>query len=55
MSMNTRQAIYTENLYEKLYEKHYKEVGKTTDDVEYIEKEAERLAEIDLDNFEMEG
>ena len=25
------------------------------DDVGYIEKEAERLAEIDLDNFEMEG
>jgi hypothetical protein len=55
MSMNTRQAIYIENLYEGFYEKHYKELSKTSDDVEWIEKEASRLAEIDLDNFEMEG
>jgi len=55
MSMNTRQAIYIENLYESFYDKHYEEIGKTTDDVGYIEKEAERLALIDLDNFEMEG
>jgi uncharacterized Ntn-hydrolase superfamily protein len=46
---------YADKLYEELYEKHYEEVGKTTDDVGYIEKEAERLALIDLDNFEMEG
>jgi len=26
-----------------------------SDDVEWIENEAERLAEIELDNFEMEG
>lgn len=52
---NTIQENYMQNLYEELYEKHYEEVGKTADDVEYIEKEAERLAEIDLDNFEMEG
>ena len=52
---NTIQENYIQNLYEELYDKHYEEVGKTTDDVEYIEKEAERLAEIDLDNFEMEG
>ena len=55
MSMNTRQAIYIENLYEDFYEKHYKELSKTSDDVEWIEQEASRLAEIDLDNFEMEG
>jgi hypothetical protein len=52
--MNTRQAIYTETLYEGFYEKHYKELSKTSDDVEWIENEASRLAEIDLDNFEME-
>jgi len=52
---NTIQENYIQNLYEELYEKYYEEVGKTTDDVEYIEKEAERLAEIDLDNLEMEG
>ena len=34
---------------------HYKELSKTSDDVEWIEQEASRLAEIDLDNFEMEG
>jgi hypothetical protein len=55
MSMNTRQAIYIENLYEGFYEKHYEELSKTSDDVEWIENEASRLAEIDLDNFEMEG
>ena len=55
MSMNTRQAIYIENLYEGFYEKHYQELSKTSDDVEQIEQEAMRLAEIDLDNFEMEG
>jgi len=55
MSMSTRQAIYIENLYEGFYEKHYKELSKTSDDVEWIENEASRLAEIDLDNFEMEG
>ena len=55
MSMNTRQAIYIETLYEGFYEKHYKELSKTSDDVDYIEREAERLALIDLDNFEMEG
>jgi hypothetical protein len=53
--MNTRQAIYIENLYEDFYEKHYEKLSKTSDDVEWIEKEASRLAEIDLDNFEMEG
>ena len=46
---------YAWKLYEELYDKHYEEVGKTTDDVGYIEKEAERLALIDLTNFEMEG
>ena len=46
---------YADKLYEELYEKYYKEVGKTTDDVGYIEREAERLALIDLNNFEMEG
>ena len=55
MSMNTRQAIYIENLYEGFYEKHYQELSKTSDDVERIEQEAMRLAEIDLDNFDMEG
>ena len=55
MSMSTRQAIYIENLYKGFCEKHYKELSKTSDDVEWIEKEASRLAEIDLDNFEMEG
>ena len=55
MSMNTRQVIYIENLYEGFYEKHYQELSKTSDDVERIEQEAMRLAEIDLDNFEMEG
>jgi len=55
MSMNTRQAIYIENLYEDFYEKHYEELSKTSDDVEWIEQESMRLAEIDLDNFEMEG
>ena len=55
MSMNTRQAIYIENLYEGFYEKHYEELSKASDDVEWIENEASRLAEIDLDNFEMEG
>jgi nucleosome binding factor SPN SPT16 subunit len=52
---NVTMQTYIDKLYEELYEKYYEEVGKTTDDVEYIEKEAERLAEIDLDNFEMEG
>ena len=52
---NVTMQTYMDKLYEELYEKYYKEVGKTTDDVGYIEKEAERLAEIDLDNFEMEG
>ena len=46
---------YADKLYEELYDKHYAEVSKTTDDVDYIEREAERLALIDLDNFEMEG
>ena len=55
MSMNTRQAIYIETSYEGFYEKHYQELSKTSDDVERIEQEAMRLAEIDLDNFEMEG
>ena len=49
MSMNTRQAIYIENLYEDFYEKHYQELSKTSDDVEWIENEAMRLAEINLD------
>ena len=47
--------LYIETLYENFYEKHYKELSKTSDDVEWIEQEASRLAEIDLDNFEMEG
>ena len=55
MSMNTRQVIYIENLYEGFYEKHYEELSKDSDDVEWIENEASKLAEIDLDNFEMEG
>ena len=46
---------YADKLYEELYEKHYQELSKTSDDVEWIENEAERLALIDLDNFEMEG
>jgi len=52
---NVTTQTYIDKLYEELYDKHYKEVGKTTDDVDYIEREAERLALIDLDNFEMEG
>ena len=52
---NIIQENYIQNLYEYLYEKHYQELSKTSDDVEWIENEAERLAEIDLDNFEMEG
>ena len=44
-----------QKVYEYLYEKHYKELSTISDDVEWIENEAERLAEIDLDNFEMEG
>ena len=46
---NITNENYIQKLYEDLYEKHYQEVGKTTDDVGYIEKEAERLAEIDLE------
>ena len=46
---------YADKLYEELYDKHYEELSKTSDDVEQIEQEAMRLAEIDLDNFEMEG
>jgi len=46
---------YADKLYEERYEKHYQELGKTSDDVDWIENEAERLALIDLDNFEMEG
>lgn len=52
---NTIQENYIQNLYEDLYEKHYKELSTISDDVDWIENEAERLAEIDLDNFEMEG
>ena len=52
---NTIQENYIQNLYEYLYEKHYKELSTISDDVEWIENEAERLAETDLDNFEMEG
>ena len=52
---NTIQENYIQNLYEYLYEKHYKELSPISDDVDWIENEAERLAEIDLDNFEMEG
>ena len=52
---NITTETYADKLYEELYDKHYEEVGKTTDDVYYIEREAERLALIDLDNFEMEG
>ena len=52
---NIRTETYEWKLYEELYDKDYEEGGKTTDDVGYIEKEAERLALIDLDNFEMEG
>ena len=52
---NTTQENYIQNLYEYLYEKHYKKLSTISDDVEWIENEAERLAETDLDNFEMEG
>ena len=52
---NTIQENYIQNLYEDLYEKHYQELSKTSDDVDWIENEAERLALMDLDNFEMEG
>lgn len=52
---NIIQENYIQNLYEYLYEKHYKELSTISDDVEWIENEAERLALIDLDNFEMEG
>ena len=52
---NITNENYMQKLYEDLYEKHYQELSKTSDDVEWIEKEAEKLAEIDLDNFEMEG
>ena len=52
---NIRTETYADKLYEERYEKHYQELSKTSDDVDWIEKEAERLALIDLDNFEMEG
>ena len=52
---NITNENYIQKLYEDLIEKHYQELIKTSDDVEWIENEAERLAEIDLDNFEMEG
>ncbi len=52
---NIRTETYAWKLYEELYDKHYKELSKTSDDVDWIENEAERLALIDLDNFEMEG
>jgi len=52
---NTIHENYIQNLYEEQYEKHYEELSKTSDDVDWIENEASRLAEIDLDNFEMEG
>tara|TARA_A200000159_G_C7202297_1_gene288442 strand:- start:126 stop:290 length:165 start_codon:yes stop_codon:yes gene_type:complete len=52
---NTIQENYIQKLYEDLYEQHYQELSTISDDVEWIENEAERLAEIDLDNFEMEG
>ena len=52
---NIIQENYMQKLYEDLYEKHYQELSKISDDVEWIENEASKLAEIDLDNFEMEG
>ena len=52
---NITNENYMQKLYEDLYEKHYQELCKTSDDVEWIENEASKLAEIDLDNFEMEG
>jgi hypothetical protein len=52
---NTIQENYIQKLYEDLYEQHYQELSKISDDVEWIENESERLAETDLDNFEMEG
>jgi len=52
---NTTNENYIQKVYEYLYEKHYQELSPFSDDVEWIENEAERLAEIDLDNFEMEG
>ena len=52
---NTTNENYIQKVYEYLYEKHYQELSTISDDVEWIENEAERLAEIDLDNFEMEG
>ena len=52
---NTITETYADKLYEERYEKHYQELGKTSNDIEWIENEASRLALIDLNNFEMEG
>ena len=52
---NITNENYIQKLYEYLYEQHYKDLSTMSDDVEWIENEASRLAEIDLDNFEMEG
>ena len=52
---NTIQENYMQKVYEYLYEKHYQELSSVSDDVEWIKNEASKLAEIGLDNFEMEG
>jgi hypothetical protein len=52
---NITNENYMQKLYEDLYEKHYQELSPFSDDVEWIENEASKLAEIELDNFEMEG
>ena len=52
---NTTNENYMQKLYEDLYEQHYKDLSTISDDVEWIENEASKLAEIELDNFEMEG
>lgn len=52
---NITNENYIQKLYEDLYEQHYQELCKTSDDVGWIEQEASKLAEIDLNNFEMEG
>jgi hypothetical protein len=52
---NITNENYMQNLYEDLYEKHYQELSPFSDDVGWIEQEASKLAEIELDNFEMEG
>lgn len=52
---NITNENYIQKLYKDLYEQHYQELSSVSDDVEWIKNEASKLAEIGLDNFEMEG